>query len=122
MVDSLPIVTTRASLSPGGPIAQREAAVELVRFAREASVYLFLVTQVAKREVAGPKMVEHLVDVVLVLAKHADGDRVLQVTKNRHGPAPMALLLKMTPSGLLHAQSSFKTNVNVKQATISPNW
>jgi len=39
--------------------------------------------------------------VVLILAKSADGRRMLRVTKNRLGPASGALLLEMTPSGLL---------------------
>ena len=101
VVDSLPMVTTRASLSPAGAAAQRQSAVEFVRFAREAGVYVFLVTHVAKRGLSGPKMVEHLVDVVLILTKSADGQRMLRVTKNRHGPASRALFLEMTPSGLL---------------------
>ena len=58
-------------------------------------------TQVAKKGLSGPKMVEHIVDVVLILAKSADGRRMLRVMKNRLGPASGALLLEMTPSGLL---------------------
>jgi predicted ATP-dependent serine protease len=67
-------------------------------------------------------MVEHVVDVVLVLVKQANGSRVLQVTKNRLGPASMALPLRMTPSGLLPSQSNPKTSANVTKATISPDW
>jgi len=100
VVDSLPAVTTRASLSPGGPTAQREAAMEFVRFARKSGCTALLVTQMAKRGLSGPKMVEHVVDVVLVLVKQANGSRVLQVTKNRLGPAPVALRVEMTSRGL----------------------
>jgi predicted ATP-dependent serine protease len=74
--------------------------MEFVRFARKSGCTALLVTQVAKRGLSGPKMVEHVVDVVLVLVKQANGSRVLQVTKNRLGPAPVALRVEMTSRGL----------------------
>jgi len=101
VVDSLPTVAPRASLSPGGPTAQREAAMEFVRFARKTGCVVLLVTQMAKKGLSGPKMVEHIVDVVLMLTKSADGGRLLRVAKNRFGPATAALALKMTSVGLL---------------------
>jgi len=108
VVDSLPTVAPRASLSAGEPTAQREAAMEFVGFARKTGCVVLLVTQVAKRGLSGPKMAEHVVDVVLVLAKQANRTRVLQVTKNRFGPAPAALCVEMTPSGLLPARILFR--------------
>lgn len=100
VVDSLPAMTTRASLLPGGAAAQREAALELVRFARKSGSLVLLVTQMAKKGLAGPRVVEHLVDVVLTLSEAAEGMRILRVAKNRLGPAGGTTLLRMTPSGL----------------------
>lgn len=100
VVDSLPAMTTRASLLPGGAAAQREVTLELVRFARKTGALVLLVTQVAKKGLAGPRLVEHLVDVVLILSAAADGTRLLRVTKNRLGPAGGITLLRMTASGL----------------------
>ncbi|MEM3485795.1 MAG: hypothetical protein QXI12_09255, partial [Candidatus Methanomethyliaceae archaeon] len=86
---------------PGGAAAQREVTLELVRFARKTGALVLLVTQVAKKGLAGPRLVEHLVDVVLILSASADGTRLLRVTKNRLGPAGGITLLRMTSTGLL---------------------
>lgn len=101
VVDSLPAVTTRASLSAGGPVAQRESALEFVRFSRRTGCVAFLVTQVAKKGLAGPRFVEHLVDVVLVLSQARNGVRVLTLTKNRLGPLCDPVLLHMGETGLV---------------------
>ncbi len=100
VVDSLPTITTRASLLPGGPSAQREATLEIVHFSRKSGCLSLIVTQLSKKGLAGPRMVEHFVDVVLLLSTAANGTRVLKVTKNRLGPLPPPLLLRMTEAGL----------------------
>jgi DNA repair protein RadA/Sms len=75
--------------APGGVGQVREVAAQLVRLAKERSIATFLVGQVTKEgAVAGPKTMEHLVDVVL----NFEGDqhhalRLVRCTKNRFGPA-----------------------------------
>src|SRR6266508_141244 len=75
--------------APGGVGQVREVAAQLVRLAKERGVATFLVGQVTKDgAVAGPKTLEHLVDVVLSF----EGDqhhalRLVRCTKNRYGPA-----------------------------------
>ena len=105
VVDSLPCLTTRASLLPGSAQAQNEATLGFVRFTRKTGCLSLLVTQVAKRGLAGPKFVEHAVDVVLVLTKDANGTRALRVTKNRLGPLPPPLPLRMTGQGLAPSEA-----------------
>jgi DNA repair protein RadA/Sms len=85
---------SRPSPTPSWPAPRagsgqvREVAAQLVRLAKERSIATFLVGQVTKDgAVAGPKTLEHLVDVVL----NFEGDqhhalRLVRCTKNRFGP------------------------------------
>lgn len=105
VVDSLQVVTPRASLLPGRPEAQREAEHELLRWARREGACVLIVTQVSKRGLAGPRAVEHMVDVVLVLRRAQGELRALELVKSRFGPAPRAVLLRMEPTGLVRADT-----------------
>ena len=88
--------------APGGVGQVREVAAQLVRLAKERSIATFLVGQVTKEgAVAGPKTLEHLVDVVL----NFEGDqhhalRLVRCTKNRFGPAYEVGCFEMTEAGL----------------------
>jgi DNA repair protein RadA/Sms len=88
--------------APGGVGQVREVAAQLVRLAKERSIATFLVGQVTKEgAVAGPKTMEHLVDVVL----NFEGDqhhalRLVRCTKNRFGPAYEVGCFEMTEAGL----------------------
>ena len=88
--------------APGGVGQVREVAAQLVRLAKERSIATFLVGQVTKDgAVAGPKTLEHLVDVVL----NFEGDqhhalRLVRCTKNRFGPAYEVGCFEMTEAGL----------------------
>src|SRR6266545_3277242 len=84
--------------APGGVGQVREVAAQLVRLAKELGIATFLVGQVTKDGlVAGPKTLEHLVDVVLSF----EGDehhalRLVRCTKNRFGPAHEVGCFEMT--------------------------
>jgi DNA repair protein RadA/Sms len=88
--------------APGGVGQVREVAAQLVRLAKERSIATFLVGQITKDgAVAGPKTLEHLVDVVL----NFEGDqhhalRLVRCTKNRFGPAYEVGCFEMTEAGL----------------------
>jgi DNA repair protein RadA/Sms len=88
--------------APGGVGQVREVAAQLVRLAKERSIATFLVGQVTKEgAVAGPKTLEHLVDVVL----NFEGDqhhalRLVRCAKNRFGPAYEVGCFEMTEAGL----------------------
>jgi len=90
---------------PGGPgtVTQvREAAIRLVRLAKARDVALFFVGHVTKDgSLAGPRTLEHIVDVVLSF----DGDRhhafrLLRGIKNRFGAAGEVAVLEMSGRGL----------------------
>jgi len=88
--------------APGGVGQVREVAAQLVRLAKDRGIATFLVGQVTKEgAVAGPKTLEHIVDVVLSF----EGDqhhalRLVRCTKNRFGPAHEVGCFEMTESGL----------------------
>src|SRR6266704_2171410 len=88
--------------APGGVGQVREVAAQLVRLAKDRGIATFLVGQVTKDGVvAGPKTLEHLVDVVLSF----EGDqhhalRLVRCTKNRFGPAFEVGCFEMTEGGL----------------------
>ena len=81
----------------------REAAARILRVAKEAGVAVFLVGHVTKDgSVAGPRVLEHLVDCVLQF----EGDRyhahrVLRATKNRFGSTNELAVFEMTATGLV---------------------
>ena len=89
--------------APGSVSQVREAAGRLLRVAKEASVATILVGHVTKDgAVAGPRVLEHLVDCVLQF----EGDRyrehrVLRATKNRFGSTNELGVFEMTGAGLV---------------------
>jgi DNA repair protein RadA/Sms len=88
--------------APGSVGQVREAAARLLRVGKESGVALFLVGHVTKDgSVAGPRVLEHLVDCVLQF----EGDRyhahrVLRAAKNRFGSTNEIGVFEMTGSGL----------------------
>jgi DNA repair protein RadA/Sms len=88
--------------APGSVGQVREAAARLLRVAKEAGVATFLVGHVTKDgSVAGPRVLEHLVDCVLQF----EGDRyhehrVLRASKNRFGSTNELGIFEMTGAGL----------------------
>lgn len=87
---------------PGGVSQIKSVASELIKFAKEQGIILFIVGQVTKEgSVAGPKLLEHLVDVVLEIEGDSKLDyRVLRCFKNRFGPTNEIGIFEMTEIGL----------------------
>ncbi len=89
--------------APGSVAQVREAAGRLLRVAKESGVATFLVGHVTKDgSVAGPRMLEHLVDCVLQF----EGDRyhahrILRAVKNRFGSTNELGIFEMTGAGLV---------------------
>src|SRR5439155_17864848 len=89
--------------APGSVAQVREAAGRLLRVAKENGIAVFLVGHVTKDgAVAGPRVLEHLVDCVLQF----EGDRyrehrVLRATKNRFGSTNELGVFEMTAAGLV---------------------
>jgi DNA repair protein RadA/Sms len=104
VIDSVQTLHASALGSAPGSVAQvREAAGRVLRVAKEANIATVLVGHVTKDgAVAGPRVLEHLVDCVLQF----EGDRyhehrVLRATKNRFGSTNELGVFEMTASGLV---------------------
>ena len=104
VIDSVQTLHAAALGSAPGSVAQvREAAGRLLRVAKEAGVATILVGHVTKDgAVAGPRVLEHLVDCVLQF----EGDRyqehrILRATKNRFGSTNELGVFEMTAGGLV---------------------
>ncbi len=103
VIDSVQTLYSADIGSAPGSVAQvREAAARLLRVGKESGVALFLVGHVTKDgSVAGPRVLEHLVDCVLQF----EGDRyhahrVLRAAKNRFGSTNELGVFEMTGAGL----------------------
>lgn len=103
IVDSIQTVTSSLFDSPPGTIGQiRESAGRLIDAAKKGNIALFLIGHVTKEGlVAGPKILEHMVDAVL----HFEGDsghlyRILRTIKNRYGSTFELGVFEMAADGL----------------------
>jgi len=103
VIDSIQTMWTGAVDSAPGTVTQvRGAAQALIRFAKRSGAAVFLVGHVTKDgQIAGPRVVEHMVDAVLSF----EGDglhqfRILRAVKNRFGPTDEIGVFEMTGSGL----------------------
>ena len=88
--------------APGSVGQVRAAAHELVTFAKRRGVAVVLVGHVTKEgQIAGPRVVEHMVDTVLYFeGERGHQFRILRAVKNRFGPADEIGVFEMTGAGL----------------------
>jgi DNA repair protein RadA/Sms len=101
-------VTGTGTLGAFGSVNQiREATFRLIELAKKTGVAIFLVGHVTKEgDIAGPKLLEHMVDTVLYFEGEKNGDlRILRVTKNRFGPTDEVGVFKMEEKGLREIKS-----------------
>ena len=96
---------------PGSVSQVRTVAASLIEAAKAREVCVILIGHVTKDgQIAGPKLLEHMVDTVLSLEGDGNHDfRILRVIKNRFGPTSNILVLKMVAKGLqiVHDPSTF---------------
>ncbi|TVP89944.1 MAG: DNA repair protein RadA [Pseudomonadaceae bacterium] len=103
VVDSIQtIFTEQLQSAPGGVAQVRESAALLVRYAKQSNTAIFLVGHVTKEgALAGPRVLEHMVDTVLYFEGEADGRlRLLRAVKNRFGAVNELGVFAMTDKGL----------------------
>ncbi len=103
VIDSVQtIFTDTISSAPGGVSQVREAAAQLVRFAKMTQTAVFLVGHVTKDgALAGPRVLEHMVDCVLYFEGQSDSRfRVIRAIKNRFGAVNELGVFAMTDRGL----------------------
>jgi DNA repair protein RadA/Sms len=104
VIDSVQTLYSSEIGSAPGSVAQvREAAARLLRVAKQSHVATFLVGHVTKDgTVAGPRVLEHLVDCVLQFeGDRYQAHRVLRATKNRFGSTNELGVFEMTGTGLV---------------------
>jgi DNA repair protein RadA/Sms len=103
VVDSIQTMTVQAVASAPGSVSQiTNSTAVLVAAAKASNTAMFVVGHVTKEgSIAGPKVLEHIVDVVLQLEGDAYGGfKVLRATKNRFGPTSEAAIMEMDELGL----------------------
>ena len=104
VVDSVQAIgTAEADGSPGGVTQVREVTGALVRVAKRRGMAVIIVGHVTKDgTIAGPRLLEHLVDVVLSFEgdRHS-GLRMVRATKNRYGPADEVGCFEMADRGIV---------------------
>ncbi|MDR1459054.1 MAG: DNA repair protein RadA [Bacteroidales bacterium] len=103
IIDSIQTLQTSSLESSAGTVSQiRETAAELQRFAKQTNTPVFLIGHITKDGMlAGPKVLEHIVDVVLQFEGDRNhGYRLVRATKNRFGSIDEIGIFEMTQSGL----------------------
>ncbi|SCY73778.1 DNA repair protein RadA [Paracoccus tibetensis] len=103
VIDSIQTLWSDTVEAAPGSVAQvRAAAHELVTFAKRRGVAVILVGHVTKDgQIAGPRVVEHMVDTVLYFeGERGHQFRILRSVKNRFGPSGEIGVFEMTGAGL----------------------
>jgi len=103
VIDSIQTVQAAETAGATGAVSQlRECTAQLVRYAKSTGTAVIIVGHVTKEgTIAGPRLLEHLVDTVLYFESEAGSRfRIVRATKNRFGAANELGFFAMTASGL----------------------
>jgi len=122
IIDSIQTLQTPYIDSSPGSISQiRECASEFQRFAKETNTPVFLIGHITKEGViAGPKILEHMVDTVLQF----EGDRhyayrILRTLKNRYGSTSELGIYEMTDTGMRAVTNPSEILITQKEDQLS---
>jgi DNA repair protein RadA/Sms len=122
IVDSIQTLqTTLIDSSPGSVSQIRECAAEFQRFAKETNIPVFLIGHITKEgSIAGPKILEHMVDTVLQF----EGDRhyayrILRTIKNRFGSSSELGIYEMTDKGMRRVLNPSEILITQKEEQLS---
>lgn len=103
IVDSIQVISSKDLTQAPGSISQvKESAGRLVQFAKENNVTVIIVGHITKEGMlAGPKLLEHIVDAVLYFENDLIGSlRVLRSVKNRFGSTNEVGVFRMSETGI----------------------
>ncbi len=106
VVDSIQTAFTETLESAPGSVSQvRHVAVQFLNLAKSRNLPVFLIGHVTKDgSIAGPKVLEHIVDVVLYFeGERKQNHRIIRAVKNRFGAANEVGIFEMTSRGLIPA-------------------
>lgn len=122
IVDSIQTLQSNLIDSSPGSVSQiRECAAEFQRFAKETDTPVFLIGHITKDgTIAGPKLLEHMVDTVLQF----EGDRhyvyrILRTLKNRFGSASELGIYEMSGTGMRPVLNPSEILINQKEELLS---
>ncbi|MBU8893587.1 MAG: DNA repair protein RadA [Bacteroidales bacterium] len=107
IVDSIQTLYTDKLESSAGTVSQiRETAASLLKYAKETGTPVFLIGHINKEgNLAGPKILEHVVDTVLQFeGDHNNMYRILRTTKNRFGSTSELGIFEMNNKGLIEVK------------------
>lgn len=100
IVDSIQTLSATDDSAPGSISQVRDASALLTQATKEVGSTLVLIGHVTKQgNIAGPKVIEHMVDATFAL-ESAAGFRVLRAIKNRFGPAGEMAVFEMSVEGM----------------------
>nr|BFF39570.1 DNA repair protein RadA [Tenacibaculum mesophilum] len=122
VIDSIQTLHTDTIEASPGSISQiRETSAELIKFAKETATPVLLIGHINKEgHIAGPKILEHMVDVVLQF----EGDRnhtyrILRSQKNRFGSTAELGIYEMLSDGLREVSNPSEILISKKDADLS---
>jgi DNA repair protein RadA/Sms len=122
IIDSIQTTYSNIMDSSAGSVSQvRECTSELLRFAKESSTPVFLIGHITKDgTLAGPKVLEHMVDTVLQF----EGDphyiyRLLRTLKNRFGSTNELGIYEMTAGGLRQVSNPSEILITQREEPVS---
>ena len=122
IVDSVQTMFTDTVESTPGSVSQiKEVAAMLLRFAKESGIPVILIGHITKDGyIAGPKILEHIVDVVLQFEGENRGSyRILRSIKNRFGSTSEIAVFEMTGSGLREVANPSEMLIPMHEAGLS---
>lgn len=122
IVDSVQIIyKSELPSSPGSVVQVREIATEFMHLAKGKKITTFLIGHVTKSgEIAGPRVLEHLVDTVLDFeGDRQHGFRLLRVIKNRFGPTDEIAIFQMKENGLSEVANPSQAFLQERRKEIS---
>lgn len=113
--------TAQIQAAPGSITQVRETTAQLVRFAKQTGTAVLLVGHVTKDgAIAGPRVLEHMVDTVLYFEGDPDGRfRMLRAVKNRFGAVNELGIFAMTDKGLREINNPSAIFLSRSEAQVS---
>ena len=122
IVDSVQTMYCQTVDSTAGSVSQiKEVAAQLLRFAKSSGIPVILIGHITKEgTIAGPKILEHIVDVVLQFEGENRGAyRVLRSIKNRFGSTSELAVFEMTGTGLREVANPSEMLIPMHQEGLS---
>jgi DNA repair protein RadA/Sms len=124
IVDSIQTLYSEDVPSSPGSVSQiKTCAYKLLKFSKSRNTAILIIAHITKEgEISGPKLLEHIVDVVLYMETNEANLRILRSYKNRFGPTNEIGIFEMTYKGLKEVnkpENYFISDINYAKPSIS---